>query len=290
MNIPLVYGEEVAEAITAGQPVVALPSEVLRSGSDNAETARLVEDAVRASGSVPATIGVDKGRILVGLSETDVERFASTPGVPRVGNRDLPVVLARGTIGATTVASSLIAAELAGLKFLSTAAIGGVHRDARRRSPDLVQFTRSKVAVVCAGARNTLDLGLTLEFLETHGVPVVTYRSDDFPAFYCVSSGLRGPHRIDDPAVLARAIESHWALGVPGSFLVTTPTKPADAIDSAEIESVITAALARGTKYLERAVARATEGRSAKAELAVLVNTAEAAGELAAAHAKEFSP
>lgn len=287
MNIPLVYGEEVAEAITAGQPVVALPSDVLRSGSDNAETARLVEDAVRASGSVPATIGVDKGRILVGLSETDVERFASTPGVPRVGSRDLPVALARGTIGATTVAATLVAAELAGLKFLSTAEIGGVHRDARRVSPDLVQFTRSKVAVVCAGARSTLDLGLTLEFLETHGVPVVTYRSDDFPAFYCVSSGLRGPHRIDAPAVLARAIEGHWALGGPGSFLVTTPTKPADAIDSTEIESVITAA---GSKDLERAVARATEGRSAKAELAVLVNTAEAAGELAAAHAKEFSP
>ncbi|SFR22291.1 pseudouridine-5'-phosphate glycosidase [Lentzea waywayandensis] len=288
MNIPLVYGEEVAEAITAGQPVVALPSGVLRSGPDSAETARLVEDAVRASGSVPATIGIDKGRILVGLSETDIERFASTPGVPEVGSRDLPVVLARGTMGATTVASSLIAAELAGLKFLSAAAVGGVHRDARRVSPDLVQFTRSKVAVVCAGARSTLDLGLTLEFLETHGVPVVAYRSDDFPAFYCVSSGLRGPHRVDDPAVLARAIESHWALGNPGSFLVTTPTKPADAIDGAEIESVITAALAAGTKYLERAVDRATEGRSAKAGMAVLINTAEVAGELAAAHAKEF--
>lgn len=289
MNIPLVYGEEVAEAITAGQPVVALESGVLRSGPDSAETARLIEDAVRASGSVPATIGIDKGRILVGLSETDIERFASTPGVPRVGSRDLPVVLARGTMGATTVTSSLIAAELAGLKFLSAAEIGGVHRDARRVSPDLVQFTRSRVAVVCAGARSTLDLGLTLEFLETHGVPVVAYRSDDFPAFYCVSSGLRGPHRVDDPAVLARAIESHWALGGPCSFLVTTPTKPADAIDSAEIESVITSVLAAGTKYLERAVDRATEGRSAKATMAVLINTAEVAGELAAAHAKEFS-
>ncbi|MFJ5990860.1 pseudouridine-5'-phosphate glycosidase [Lentzea sp. NPDC092896] len=289
MNIPLVYGEEVAEAITAGQPVVALPSDVLRSGQDSAETARLVEDAVRASGSVPATIGVDKGRILVGLSETELERFASTPGVPRAGNRDLPVVLARRTTAATTVASTLIAAELAGLKFLSTAAIGGVHRDARRVSPDLVQFTRSKVAVVCAGARSTLDLGLTLEFLETHGVPVVAHRSDDFPAFYCVSSGLRSPHRVDEPAVLARAIESHWSLGSRGSFLVTTPTKPADAIDSAEMEAVITAVLAAGTKYLERAVDRATEGRSAKATMAVLINTAEVAGELAAAHAKEFS-
>jgi pseudouridine-5'-phosphate glycosidase len=290
MNIPLVYGEEVAEAVTAGQPVVALASDVLRSGPDSAETARLVEDAVRASGSVPATIGIDKGRILVGLSETDIERFACTPGVAQVGGQDLPIVLARGTTGVTTVASSLTAAGLAGLKFLSTAGIGGVHRGARRVSPDLVQFTRSKVAVVCAGARSTFDLGLTLEFLETHCVPVVGYRSDDFPAFYCVSSGLRGPHRVDDPAVLARAIESHWALGGPGAFLVTTPTKPADAIDSAEVESAIALSEGTGTKHLEHAVDRATEGRSAKAVMAVRINTAEVAGELAAAHAKEFSP
>jgi pseudouridine-5'-phosphate glycosidase len=304
MNIPLVYSEEVAEAITAGQPVVALESNVITHGLDhpeNAETARRVEDAVRAAGSVPATIGIDNGRILVGLTENDIERFAATPGIPKVSSRDLPVVLARGGLGATTVASSVIAAELAGLKFFSSAGIGGVHRGAERTmdvSSDLVQFTRSKVAVVCAGAKNILDLGLTMEFLETHCVPVVAYRSDDFPAFYCVSSGLRSPHRVDDPLELARAIEYHWALGNPGSFLVTTPTKAADAIDGAEVESVIAEAIARAeregvsgqaiTKYLMRAVDRATEGRSAKANTAVLVSTAEVAGELAAAHAKEF--
>lgn len=262
MRIPLVYSEEVAEAVTAGQPVVALASDVLRSGPDSAETARLVEDAVRASGSVPATIGVDKGRILVGLSESDLERFAAAPGVSAVDGRGLPVVLARGTTGAATLSASMVAAGLAGLKFLSSAEIGGVHRGGRRLSPDLVQLTRSKVAVVCAGARNTLDLGLTLEFLETHCVPVVSYRSDDFPAFYFETSGLPSPHRVDDPRVMARAIESHWALGNPGSFLVTTPTKPADAIDDDEIESV-------------------------KATMAVRISTAEVAGELAAAHAKE---
>ncbi|WP_434449912.1 pseudouridine-5'-phosphate glycosidase [Lentzea sp. E54] len=305
MNIPLVYSEEVAEAITSGQPVVALESNVITHGldyPDNAETARRVEDAVRASGSVPATIGIDNGRILVGLSDRDIERFATTPGIPKVSSRDLPIVLARGGMGATTVASSVIAAELAGLKFFSSAGIGGVHRGAERTmdvSSDLVQFTRSKVAVVCAGAKNILDLGLTMEFLETHCVPVVAYRSDDFPAFYCVSSGLRSPHRVDDPRLLARAIEGHWALGNPGSFLVTTPTRPADAIDGAEVESVIAEAVSRAeregvsgqaiTKYLMRAVDRATEGRSAKANMAVLINTAEVAGELAAAHAKEFS-
>ncbi|MGI5502623.1 pseudouridine-5'-phosphate glycosidase [Lentzea sp. CA-135723] len=305
MNIPLVYSEEVAEAITSGQPVVALESNVITHGldyPDNAETARRVEDAVRASGSVPATIGIDNGRILIGLTESDIERFARTPGIPKVSSRDLPIVLARGGMGATTVASSVIAAELAGLRFFSSAGIGGVHRGAERTmdvSSDLVQFTRSKVAVVCAGAKNILDLGLTMEFLETHCVPVVAYRSDDFPAFYCVSSGLRAPHRIDDPSVLAKAIENHWALGNPGSFLVTTPTKQADAIDGAEVESVISEAVARAetegvsgqaiTKYLMRAVDRATEGRSAKANMAVLISTAEVAGELAAAHAKEFS-
>ncbi|GLY48701.1 pseudouridine-5'-phosphate glycosidase [Lentzea sp. NBRC 102530] len=305
MNIPLVYSEEVAEAITAGQPVVALESNVITHGldyPDNAETARLVEDAVRASGSVPATIGIDNGRILIGLTESDIERFATVKGIPKVSSRDLPIVLARGGMGATTVASSVIAAQLAGLKFFSSAGIGGVHRGAERTmdvSSDLVQFTRSKVAVVCAGAKNILDLGLTMEFLETHCVPVVAYRSDDFPAFYCVSSGLRAPHRIDDPTVLAKAIENHWALGNPGSFLVTTPTKQADAIDGAEVESVIAEAVSRAetegvsgqaiTKYLMRAVDRATEGRSAKANMAVLISTAEVAGELAAAHAKEFA-
>jgi len=305
MNIPLVYSEEVGEAITAGQPVVALESNVITHGldyPDNAETARRVEDAVRAGGAVPATIGIDNGRILVGLSENDVERFATTPGIPKVSSRDLPIVLARGGMGATTVASSVIAAELAGLKFFSSAGIGGVHRGAERTmdvSSDLVQFTRSKVAVVCAGAKNILDLGLTLEFLETHCVPVVAYRSDDFPAFYCVSSGFRSPHRVDDASVLARAIENHWAVGNPGSFLVTTPTRLADAIDGDEVESVITEAVGRAeregvsgqaiTKYLMRAVDRATEGRSAKANQAVLVSTAEVAAELAVAHAKEYS-
>jgi len=305
VTVPLVYSEEVAEAITAGQPVVALESNVIARGldhPDNAETARRVEDAVRAGGSVPATIGIDNGRILVGMGDTDIERFASARNIPEVSSRDLPIVLARGGMGATTVASSVIAAQLAGLKFFCSAGIGGVHRGAETSmdvSPDLIQFTRSKVAVVCAGARSVLDLGLTMEFLETHCVPVVSYRSDDFPAYYCVSSGLRSPHRIDDAVELARAIENHWALGNPGSFLVTTPTNPADAIDGAEVESVIAEAISRAeregvpgqaiTKFVTRAVDRAMAGRSAKATMAVLISTAEVAGELAAAHAGEFS-
>src|SRR5256885_2941783 len=208
---PLVFSEEVAEALHAGKPVVALESNVIPHGlayPDNAATARKVEDAVRAGGAVPATTGVRDGRILIGLSDEDIEGFAGTPGIPKVSSRDLPVVLATGGLGATTIASSLVAADLAGIAFLGSAGMGGVHRGAESTmdiSSDLVQLTRSRVALVCAGAKAILDLGLTMEFLETHCVPVISYRSDDFPAFYCVSSGFASPHRLDDEATIARA-------------------------------------------------------------------------------------
>ncbi|MEU5429568.1 pseudouridine-5'-phosphate glycosidase [Streptomyces olivoreticuli] len=301
-NIPLAFSEEVSDAIASGRPVVALESNVITHGlpyPDNAETARKVEAAVRAGGSVPATIGIEDGRILVGMTDADIERFAQAPGIPKVSSRDMPVVLARGGMGATTVASSLVAAELAGIPFFASAGIGGVHRGAERSmdiSSDLIQFTRSKVAVVCAGAKNILDLGLTMEFLETHCVPLVSYKSDDFPAFYCLSSGFRSPHRLDDESVIARAVEAHWALGNDSGFLITSPVDEKDAIDSREVEQAIEDAVlaaeregVRGnalTKYLMRAVDKVTEGRSAKANMAVLVTTAEAAGRIAAAHAE----
>ncbi|MFI2073486.1 pseudouridine-5'-phosphate glycosidase [Streptomyces triculaminicus] len=300
-DIPLVYSEEVAEAVRSGAPVVALESNVITHGlpyPDNAATARKVEAAVRAGGAVPATIGVEDGRILIGMTDADIERFASTPGIPKVSSRDLPVVLARGGMGATTVASSLVAAELAGIPFFASAGIGGVHRGAETTmdvSSDLVQFTRSKVAVVCAGAKSILDLGLTMEFLETHCVPLVTYRFDEFPAFYCRTSGIRSPHRLDDEAVIARAVEAYWALGGNGSFLVATPIGEEDAIDSAEVDAAIADAIVaaeregvRGnaiTKYLMRAVDKVTDGRSAQANMSVLISTAELAGRLAVAHA-----
>ncbi|MCY0935185.1 pseudouridine-5'-phosphate glycosidase [Streptomyces sp. H34-S4] len=301
-NIPLVFSAEVADAMNEGRPVVALESNVITHGlayPDNAATARKVEEAVRAGGAVPATIAVEGGKIVVGMTEADIERFASKPGIPKVSSRDMPVVLAQGGMGALTVASSLVAAELAGIPFFASAGIGGVHRGADKSmdvSSDLIQFTRSKVAVVCAGAKKILDLGLTLEYLETHCVPVVSYRSDDFPAFYCRSSGFRSPSRIDEDEVVARAVENHWALGNHSSFLITTPIAPEDAIDGAEVDAVITEAIAaadrdgvRGqavTKYVMRAVDAATEGRTARANAAVLINTAEVGGRLAAAHAR----
>lgn len=300
--VRLALADEVSHALDAGQPVVALESNVITHGleyPENAATAKKVEAAVRAAGSVPATIGIKDGRILVGMTDADIERFASTPGIPKLSSRDMAVVLATGGTGATTVASSLVAAALARIPFLASAGIGGVHHGAERTmdvSSDLIQFTRSKVAVVCAGAKTILDLGLTLEYLETQCVPVISYRSDDFPAFYCVSSGLRSPQRLDDEAAIARAVELHWALGNPGSVLVTVPINAADAVDKGEVDTATRTAMATAaregitgnalTKYLMRAVDRATGGRSARANTSVLVSTAELAGRVAAAHAR----
>lgn len=301
-GIRMVFGEEVSEALHAGDPVVALESNVITHGlpyPDNAAAAAKVEAAVRAGGAVPATIGIDVGNLVIGMSDTDIERFASAAGIPKVSSRDLPVVLAQGGMGATTVASSLVAAQLAGIPFFSSAGIGGVHRGAETTmdvSSDLVQFTRSKVAVVCAGAKSILDLNLTMEYLETQCVPLISYRSDDFPAFYCASSGIRSPHRLDDERMIARAVETHWAAGNDSAVLITTPPREEDAIDRGEAEVAIAQALdeaerdgVRGnaiTKYLMRAVDKATGGRTSEANMAVLVSTAEVGGRLAAAHAR----
>lgn len=301
--IPLVFGDEVSEALRAGDPVVALESNVITHGlpyPDNVATAKEVEHAVRAGGAVPATVCIEDGAIRIGMTDDDIDRFGSTPDIPKVSSRDLPIVLAQRRMGATTVASSVVAADLAGIPFFSSAGIGGVHRRAQETmdiSSDLIQFTRSQVAVVCAGAKMILDLRLTMEYLETHCVPVISYRSDDFPAFYCVSSGLRSPHRIDDEEVIARAVENHWALGNRSSVLITSPVREGDSIDPTEVDAAINEAIARAdkegvsgqaiTKYLMRAVDAATGGRSAKANAAVLVSCAEVAGRLAAAHAAQ---
>lgn len=304
-TIPLRHTEEVRDALHTGLPVVALESNVITHGlpyPDNAITAAEVERAVRAGGAIPATIGIEGGEILIGMTESDIERFASTPGIPKVSSRDLPVALALGTAGATTVASSLHAAELAGIAFFASAGIGGVHRGADTTmdvSSDLIQFTRSKVAVVCAGAKAILDLPKTMEFLETHCVPIVSYRSDDIPAFYCASSGIRSPHRIDDDDLLARVVDTYWRAGGTGSVLITTPPLPEDSVDRELAETAIRAALRSAerdgvsgnaiTKYLMRAVDEMTGGTTSQANKAVLISTARAGGVLASAYARRPS-
>lgn len=306
MHELLEIDEEVADALSDGHPVVALESTVIAHGlpyPGNLDTALAIEKAVRDAGAVPATIGLARGRFLVGMNRDRIEEFATSADVAKVSSRDIGPVLARGGLGATTVASTLVAADLAGIPVFSTAGIGGVHRGASETfdiSADLVQFTRSKVAVVCAGAKSILDLGLTLEYLETLGVPVMGYRCDDFPAFYCRSSGFKNPQRFDDLETIARAMRAHWAAGLPGGPLVTHPIAEADALDSAAMEAVIQAALEeaetaqiRGaaiTPYLMKAVSRATGGKSAAANRAVLISTASVAGRLAVAYARTAHP
>jgi pseudouridine-5'-phosphate glycosidase len=215
---------------------------------------------------------------------------AGTPGVPKVGNRDLGAVLARGGLGATTVASTMAVADLARIGTVSTGGIGGVHRGAAETfdvSGDLLQLTRSRVAVVCAGVKSILDIGLTLEYLETLGVPVIGYRCDELPAYYCRTSGHRVPQRLDRLADVAAAVDLHWAAGMDGSVVVTTPVDEQDALDSAEMERVIARALdaaetegVRGPGLM-KAVSAATDGRSAAANRAVLLHCARLAGALA---------
>lgn len=302
MHPLLQVSEEVRTALEEFRPVVALESTVIAHGlpyPGNVATALAIEAAVRSAGAVPATISLASGRFVVGMSAAEIDRFATTPGVPKVSSRDIGVVLAGGGPGATTVASSLVAADLARIPIFSTAGIGGVHRGAGETmdiSADLVQFTRSRVNVVCAGAKSILDLGLTLEYLETAGVPVIGYRFDDFPAFYCRSSGFPVPRRIDELSEIAAALRLHRAAGLPGGALVTAPIAEEHALDSDEIETVIQEALraadeagVRGpaaTPYLMKAVSRATAGRSAAANREVLISTAQLAGELAVAFAE----
>ncbi|MGJ0481989.1 pseudouridine-5'-phosphate glycosidase [Pantoea agglomerans] len=298
----LSYSEEVLDALNSGKAVVALESTVISHGlpyPENAATALKIEQAVRNEGAVPATIGIENGKFVIGMTERDIDRFASVKGIPKTTSRDIPVILAQRGMGATTVASSLVAADLAGVAFFASAGIGGVHRGGEKSmdiSADLIQFTRSKVAVVCAGAKSILDLGLTLEYLETQCVPLISWQSDDFPAFYCESSGYRSPHRIDDALQVASVIEHHWRLGNHSSVLITAPVNKEDAIDRDEVEEVIRQATAQAeregirgpgaTPYLMRAVARATEGKTVKANMSVLISNAAVGARLAVAHAR----
>lgn len=304
-HIPLIIKPEVKQALEQGVAVVALESNVITHGleyPENKHTALKVEAAVRESGAIPATIGVANGKLLIGMNLDEIEQFATTANIPKVSSRDLPIILATKQLGATTVASSIIAAELAGIKFFASAGIGGVHRGASHTmdiSSDLMQFTQSRVAVVCAGAKNILDLGLTLEYLETHNVPIISYQFEDFPAFYCRSSGYKAPQRIDDAHVLANIIETQWLLDNKRSVLITTPTRIEDAINSDDVNDAINNAIhiaqAKGingnkvTKYIMKAIDEVTNGRTAKANSAVLVNTARVAGHLAVAHASQYS-
>jgi pseudouridylate synthase len=290
---------EVMEAVAARRPLVALESTIIAHGMpypENVETARAVEALVRRNGAVPATIAVMGGRLRVGLSGEELERLGSAPGVAKVSRRDLPQALAGGGLGATTVAATMIAAHLAGIRVFVTGGIGGVHRGAERTfdvSADLTELARTPVAVVCAGAKSILDLGLTLEVLETQGVPVIGYRTDRFPAFFTRDSGHPVDLRLDAPEAVARALSTQWALGYPGGAVVANPIPEAAAMAREEIDGVIARALSEAeaqgvagkavTPFLLDRIKQLTGGRSLAANVALVKHNAEVGAQVAAA-------
>lgn len=300
--IPLTHSPEVAEALKAGKPVVALESTIITHGMpwpQNVETARAVEAAVRAEGAVPATMAVMGGRIHVGLTDAELDSLGQAKGVAKLSRADLAACVASGGTGATTVAATMICARLAGISVFATGGIGGVHRGAETSfdiSADLPELAQTAVTVVAAGAKAILDLPKTLEYLETAGVPVIAYGQDDFPAFWSRSSGLKAPLRMDSAGAIAAAHRMRATLGLPGGQLVANPIPPEAEIARAEIMPVIETALAeaaaRGiaakavTPFLLQRIFELTEGRSLASNIALVLNNARLGARIAAALAK----
>jgi pseudouridine-5'-phosphate glycosidase len=300
MNPLLELADEVAAALREGRPVVALESTLVAHGMPwprNVETAHALESVVREAGAVPATIAVVDGRAKAGLAADDIERLGRGGGVAKVSRRDLPVVLARGDTGATTVAATMIVAALAGIPVFATGGIGGVHRGAETTfdvSADLQELARTSVAVVCAGAKSILDLGLTLEYLETHGVPVLGYRTDRFPAFYSRDSGFPLDARVDAAADIARVMQAKWQLGLDGGLVIANPSPEAHEVPRERVERATTQALADArakgitgkavTPFLLARVNELTGGESLEANVALVVSNARLAAQLAVAY------
>ena len=290
MQSLLVFSEEVRAARAAGQPIVALESTIISHGMpypQNVQTAREVEQIIRDGGAVPATIAIMDGKICVGLSDAQLEQLGNTAGVLKVSRRDLPYVLSQRKLGATTVAATMICAELAGIRVFVTGGIGGVHRGAASSfdiSADLQELAHTSVAVVCAGAKSILDLPLTLEYLETHGVPVVSVGQAQFPAFFTRDSGLNADFQLDSAAELADFIQTKWTLGLNGGVVVANPVPAAHAMPKAEIDAMTEQALreadAQGiggkavTPFLLERIKQLTEGRSLATNIALVKNNA----------------
>ena len=298
----LTLSDEVQAALEARQAIVALESTVIAHGlpyPHNLEVAQAMESAIRAGGAIPATVGISEGKIVIGLSQAEIERLGTAESVLKVSRRDLAVALATKQLGATTVAGTMLCASMAGIRFFATGGIGGVHRGAESSmdiSADLTELARTPVLVVCAGAKSILDLDLTLEYLETQGVPVLGWQTDEFPAFYVRSSGRRLNHRVDDVASMAAIARVQWQCGLHG-LVVGCPIPEAYAMDPAPLEAATEEALRlakqqgiRGsatTPFLLAHVAQATRGESVEANKALLVNNAHCAARFAAEYYKD---
>lgn len=289
---------EVEKALEEGTPVVALESTIISHGMPypkNVETALAVEDVIRKNGAVPATIAIIGGRIKIGLTADEIEYMAKADNVLKVSRRDFPLVISQKLDGATTVAGTMIAANMAGIKVFVTGGIGGVHRGAGESfdiSADLEELKMTDVAVVCAGVKSILDIGATLEYLETAGVPVITYGTDVFPAFYSRESGFTSECRIDDTAKIADLIRTKEQLGLRGGILIACPVPAEDEIPFDKMDVVIKQALEeceekgikgkRITPFLLSRVKDLTEGSSLEANIKLVLNNADIGAKIAA--------
>ncbi|HML51832.1 MAG TPA: pseudouridine-5'-phosphate glycosidase [Propionicimonas sp.] len=293
----LAVADEVRDALASGKPVVALESTIISHGMPypkNVQTAREVEQIIRDHGAVPATIAVLHGVPRIGLNDAELDLLGSDGNVRKVSIRDLPYVVARKEHGATTVASTMRLAALAGIRVFVTGGLGGVHRGAQDSmdiSADLTELSLTDVAVVSAGVKSLLDIGRTLEVLETLGVPVITVGSNDFPSFYSRSSGFASPLRMDAPAEVAAAMKAKWGLGLAGGLVIANPIPVADEIPEAEIGALINQAVAEAerkgiigaaiTPYLLGRIVELSEGESLRANIALVKHNAQVGARIA---------
>ncbi len=294
--------EEVKEAIAAGKPVVALESTIISHGMPypkNVETALRVEEIIRENGAVPATIAIIEGVLKVGLTKEEVDYMGKAPGIAKVSRRDIPYIVAKNLDGATTVASTMIIADMAGISIFATGGIGGVHRGAEITmdiSADLEELANTNVAVVCAGAKSILDIGLTLEYLETKGVPVFGYETEELPAFFTRESGFKVDYKIDSPEEMAKALKTKWDLELNGGALIANPIPEEYSMDSdfitKTIEDAVKEAGERGisgkdtTPFLLSKVTEMTKGDSLESNIQLVYNNAKVAALVASEYAK----
>lgn len=296
----LSVSNEVQQAIAEGRPVIALESTIISHGMpypQNVETAFMVEDIVKKNGALPATVAILQGKICVGISREQISYLGQKGlSVKKASRRDLPVLLSKGEDGATTVATTMIAASMAGIQVFATGGVGGVHRGAETTmdiSADLEELAQTNIAVVCAGAKSILDLGLTLEYLETKGVPVIGYQTDELPAFYCRKSEFDVDYRLDTPEEIAAAIYAHNACRLKGGMLITNPIPIEAALDEKEMNAYIAEAICIANKkgikgkaltpFLLDQIKTLTEGKSLTANIQLVINNAALGAQVAKA-------
>jgi len=293
----ITYSEEVAKGMQEGKAIVALESTIISHGMpypQNVETARKVEQIVRDNGAVPATIAIMDGKIKIGLSDAELETLGTSKNARKTSRRDLAYVVASKEIGATTVATTMICAEMAGIKLFVTGGIGGVHRGAETTmdiSADLEELANTNVAVVCAGAKSILDIGLTLEYLETKGVPIVGFQTDAFPAFYTTTSEFNADFRLNSEKEVAEMLKAKWDLGLNGGAVIANPIPTEHSLEDSYINTIIQSALQEAeengikgkdvTPFMLGKVKELTEGKSLVANIELVYNNARVGSKIA---------